>query len=319
MKYRRLGRLGLAVSEYALGTRGLDAASWKDLDLAEAGAAMAFALEQGVNVIDAAQIYGGTEELVGDVLKRAGARQDVHVISKAPPLVPLDLPSSHVPAETAYPGWHVRACTEASLKRLGVERLCIQQLYPWTPEWLHEGDWLETLHRLREEGKIAGVGVSLFEHDAEAGLEAVASGAVDCVQVMYNLFDQGAAAGLLSLCRKQDVAVVTRSPLYFGTLSTSRLERRRPFPPDDWRSEYFYDEHLAETRRRVTRLARQVEPPDRSVTDMALRFSLSHPAIATVAVGMRTRKHVEANLQALAHGPLPPEKLRALAEHRWLC
>ena len=317
MQQRRLGRSGLGVSAVALGTAGLDAQAWKDLDPAEASAAIALAFEYGINAVETSPVYGA-EELLGALLKRAGAQGRVHVFSHVPSLVPFDLPAPHVPVHEAYPGPHIRASTEASLKRLGVERLGLQQLHAWCAEWLHEGDWLETLGRLREEGKIAGFGVSLFDHDVDAALETVAGGPVDALQVMYNVFDQGAAAALLPLCRRHDVGVVARSALYSGALSP-RIERARPFPASDWRSAYFFDEHLRETRKRVARLSKEVEPPDRSVSDLALRFCLSHPAVSTVAVGMRTRRHVEATLQAVARGPLPPEKLRLLAQHRWLC
>lgn len=315
MQHRRLGRLGLAVSEYTLGTGGLEAGAGKDPDLAEASAAFALAFERGINAVEAGP---GSEDALGAILRRERLGREVHVFARVSSLVTFDLPSPHIPAQEVYPGWRIRACTEAALKTLGVERLALQQLHAWCPEWRHEGDWLETLVRLRQEGKIAGFGVSLFDHDVDAGLEMAAEGVVDCVQVMYNVFDQGAAAALLPLCQKHNLGVIARSPLYWGALSP-RIERTRPFPPGDWRAGYFFDDHLRETRKRAARLARLVEPPDSSLTDLALRFALSHPAVSTVAVGMRTRKHVEANLRARENGRLDPEKLRALAEHKWLC
>ena len=312
MRFRRLGRTGLTVSEYTIGTAGLAK------DPREASSAVTAALEGGINAIEMTAGDGAAASLLAGLLTREGAGQRVHVFSRASSLVPLDLPSPHIPADQAYPGRHLRAETEALLKTLGVERLALQQLHVWTPEWLHEGDWLETLHRLREEGKIAGIGVSMFDHDSASAQEVVASGAIDTVQLMYNIFDPGAAAALFPLCRKHDVGVIARSPLHYGALS-SRIERPDPFPAGDWRSDYFFDEHLAETRERVKRLGDEVEPPDRSVSDMALRFCLSHPAVSTAAVGMATRRHVEANLEALRNGPLSPEKLARLARHKWLC
>lgn len=312
MRFRRLGRTDLAVSEYTVGTSGLAA------DSREARSAVVLALEGGVNAIEMSAGDGAAASLVAGILKREGGRQRVHVFARATSLVPLDLPSPHVLADQAYPGRHLRAEAEALLKTLGLERLALQQLHVWTPEWLHEGDWLGTLHRLREEGKIAGIGVSMFDHDSASAQEVVASGAIDTVQLMYNIFDPGPAAALFPLCRKHDVGVIARSPLYYGALS-SRIERPEPFPPGDWRGDYFFDEHLAETRERVKQLGHEVEPPDRSVSDMALRFCLSHPAISTVAVGMGTRRHVEANLEALRHGALAPDKLARLGRHKWLC
>lgn len=316
MRRRRLGRTGLDISELTIGTATL---ATRVRNMREASAMVAFALEQGINAVE---IDAGDREaasLLGEVLRREGARNHIHVIARASSLVRFDLPSPHVPAQQAYPGWHIRAETEALLAALGVERLALQQLHAFCPEWRGEGDWQETFERLRAEGKIAGFGVSLFDHDVDAGLGIVASGAIDAVEVMYNVFDQGAAAALLPLCQGHDVGVIARSPLYFGALAPSPEGGMRDFPPEDWRSDYFFDAHRRETEERVQRLAGEVEPPCRSVSDLALRFCLSHPAVSTVAVGMRTREQVEANIEALRHGPLDTGKRAALSDHKWLC
>ena len=316
MRRRRMGRTGLDISELTIGTATLANAAG---DTHEACAMVALAFDRGVNAVE---IDAGDHEsasLLGEILRRIGARNQVHVIARARSLVRFDLPSPHVPAQQAYPGWHIRAETETLLAALGVERLALQQLHAFCPEWRGEGDWQETFERLRAEGKIAGFGVSLFDHDVEAGLGIVASGVIDAVEVMYNVFDQGAAAALFPLCQDHDVGVIARSPLYFGALAPSPEGGMRDFPPEDWRSDYFFDAHRNETEERAQRLVREVEPPDRSLSDLALRFCLSHPAVSTVAVGMRTREHVEANIEALRRGPLEAGKRASLAGHKWLC
>lgn len=313
MRFRRLGRTGLDISELTIGTAMLGTG-----DPREAEAMVARALALGINAIEIDSSDGAAASLIGAVLRRGGARDRVHVIARVSSLVPFDLPSPHVPADRAYPGRHIRAETEALLARLGVERLALQQLHAWCPEWRGEGDWQETLKRLREEGKIAGCGVSLFDHDVAAGLEIVASGAIDAIEVMYNIFDPGAAAALFPLCQRHDVGAIARSPLYFGALA-SGPDGMRGFAPGDWRDAYFYPAHRRETETRARQLAQRVAPPDRSLSDLALRFSLSHPAVSTVAVGMRTVAQLEANIAATRHVPLDTERLRTLAGHKWLC
>lgn len=274
---------------------------------------VALALDRGVNAIelDAGDSVAAT--LLGEVLRCENACDRVHVFARATSLVPFDLPSPHVPVQDAYPGRHLRAETDALLATLGVERLALQQLHAWCAEWQHEGDWLEALERLREEGKIAGFGVSLFDHDVAAGFEIVASGRIASVQAMYNVFDPGPARALLPLCRKHDVGVIARAPLYYGALGGGL-----DLPPGDWRRDYFFDEHRRETGERVTRL-KTVTPPDRSTADTALRFCLSHPSVSTVAVGMRNRAQLEANLKTVLAGPLDADICTALAKHAWLC
>ncbi|UIJ45033.1 aldo/keto reductase [Sphingomonas cannabina] len=310
MRFRRLGRTGLNLSELTIGTAGLARVAPE-----QARAAITLALDRGVNAVEIEAGCKDTATLLGGLLRN---RTDVHVLARATSLIRFDLPSPHVPVQQAYPGHHIRAETEALLRTLGVERLGVQQLHAWCPEWLREGDWLETLQRLRDEGKIAGFGISLFDHDVDAALEAVASGAVDTVQVMYNVFDQGAASDLLPLCLRQDVGVIARSALYYGALisSPSRLSE---FPPGDWRQDYFFDEHRRETDQRVSRLVGDVGSPDRSISDLALRFCLSHPAVSTAAVGMRSPAHVDANLRAAAADHLDKDELASLARHAWLC
>lgn len=291
MRHRRLGRTGLSVPECTFGTSA-----------PTTGEALALALERGATAIELDAADG---ERIGELLRGAGGARDVQVFARVTSLIRFDLPSPHVPVHHAYPGRHIRAETEALLGQLGVERLALQQLHAWCPEWLDEGDWLETLDRLREEGKIAGFGVSLFDHDTVSGLTAVASGAIDSVQVMVNLFDQGAAAALLPLCGQRDIAVIARSPLYYGALASG-----------DMQGACFYPEHRRETAERVARLARDTEG---ALADLALRFAVSHPAVSTVAVGMRTPAQVEANLRAFELGPLPAEQIAALGRHAWLC
>jgi aryl-alcohol dehydrogenase-like predicted oxidoreductase len=318
MRYRRFGRLGNTVSELAIGTWGYDNRMWKDADDAEVSAAFALALDRGINMIDTAAAYGRAEEWIGRMLRQQGGRHEVFVTSKVMPLVPIELPSPHIRVEEVFPGEHLRRSTEASLRALGIERLGLQQLHAWSPMWLGEGDWLETFEALRREGKIAGYGVSLFDHDADAALPLVESGLIDSVQVMYNLFDQGAARALFAACEQHDVAVIVRSPLYAGALGGG-LHASEPHRRGDWRADYFYPEHLAETRARVEEILADAGNDADALPRLALRFCLSDPAVSSVAVGMRRRWHVYANLHAAAQGPLHPAALSRLARHAWLC
>lgn len=307
MRRRRLGRTGLTVSECAIGTARLAGAG---SDPAEARASVAMALDRGIDTFEIDAGDYAAAALLGGVFRTESAAHRVHILARVSPRVALDLPSPHLRADQVYPASHILADTDALLATLGVERLALQQLHMWCPEWLGEGDWLETFGRLREEGKIAGLGVSLFDHDVDAGLQAVASGMIDSVQAMYNVFDQGAADALFPLCRRHDVGVVARAPFYYGALAGPA----RHYPADDWRACYFYDEHALETRGRAERLA-AVGP----LPALALRFSLAHPAVATVATGVRTRAQLEADLAALEQGPLDPQICAALARHAWLC
>lgn len=313
MRYRPLARTGVDVSVCTLGTSGLGRGS----DAGETRKAWALAIDRGVNAIEV-DAAAGTAGPIARLLAEAQARDRVHVLARIRSLVPFDLPSPHIPADQAYPGAHIRAECEALLKAVGVERLGLLLLPDWCPEWWDEGDWLQTLASLKDEGKIAGFGISLFDHDVEAALEGAARGIVDALQVMYNILDPQASAALLPLCLRHNVGVIARSPLYYGML-VPRLVRPAGFSIDDWRNEFFFDAHLDETTRRADHLETVAEQSGRSLSDLALRFSLSHSAVSTVAVGISSCAHLDANLAALERGPLSASELRALSEHRWLC
>jgi len=313
MQYRRLGRTGLDISPCTLGT-----STWRSGALdGEGRRAYARAFERGVNAIEMDSAAGIAEPL-GRLLAQENARNRVHVIARIPSLVPMDLPSPHILAHQAFPGAHIRAESEALLKALNVARLGLLLLPGWCAEWWHEGDWLQALVSLKDEGKIAGFGVSLFDHDVEAALEGADSGLIDALQVMYNIFDPEAAATLLPLCLRRNVGVIARSPLYYGML-VPRTGRPAEFPIDDWRNGFFLDAHLDETTGRADQLEALARESGISLSDLALRFSLSHPAVSTVAVGISSRAHLDANLASLERDGPGDDLLRALRSHRWLC
>ena len=278
---------------------------------------LALALDRGVNAIELAA-GGRAEHLLSDVLPALRNGREVHLLSRLSAFGPFDIPAPHVPAFDLYPGSLIRARTESLLKALQVERLGCQMIHAWCPEWLGEGDWLEELQQLKHEGKIAAIGVSMFDHDADAALPVLASGAVDCVEVMYNIFDPGAAQALFPACHRHGVGIIARSPLYFGALGR-RIEDRQPFRADDWRASFFFPDHLSESRERAGALLQVADREGEDVAGLALRFAASHPAVCTVATGMGSVGQASRNLDAFERGPLSAETLATLWEHRWLC
>lgn len=101
------------------------------------------------------------------------------------------------PAET-FPGEHIRESLETSLRTSGQDHFDVLQFHVWSDDWVGRGDWLETIAELKQEGKIRLFGVSINDHQPDNALALVSSGAVDTVQVIYNLFDQAPADALLA-------------------------------------------------------------------------------------------------------------------------
>jgi len=133
--------------------------------------------------------------------------------------------------------------------------------------------------------------------------------------VIYNVFDQAPEDELFPACRELDVAVIARVPFDEGSL-TGVLTADTRWPEGDWRNTYFVPENLAATVERVERL-RPLVPEGMAMAELALRFVLSSPDVATVIPGMRRVANVEANVAAAEAGPLAPDLLEALRDHRW--
>ena len=99
----------------------------------------------------------------------------------------------------------------------------VQQFHVWHDDWLEQGDWLETVEALKQEGKIRCFGVSINDHEPGTALELVRSGRVDTVQVIYNVFDQSPEDELFPLCVEHGVGVLARVPFDEGGL-TGRID-----------------------------------------------------------------------------------------------
>ena len=178
-----------------------------------------------------------------------------------------------------------------------------------------EPEFRSTVEKLKDGGWIRYFGLSLNRWEPANGIKALRTGLVDVVQVIYNIFDQAPEDQLFPVCQELNVGVIARVPLDEGSLS-GKMTLETRFPKDDWRAGYFGPENLASTVNRVDKLKRIV-PAGMTLPEMALRFILSHPAVSTTIVGMRTSQHVQENIAASEAGPLDAALLAELKKHRW--
>ena len=147
------------------------------------------------------------------------------------------------------------------------------------------------------------------------GIRAVKSGLIDAVQVIYNIFDQNPEDELFPACRAHDVGVIARVPFDEGSL-TGTLTLDSKWPANDWRSTYFVPENLLSSVEHADAL-KYLVPPGSTMAEMALRFILNNPDVATIIPGMRKIRNVEANIAASDKGPLPGVLHAELQKHRW--
>jgi aryl-alcohol dehydrogenase-like predicted oxidoreductase len=315
IKQRRLGRTGFIVSEIGFGAWGIGGSSWGGPDDGASLAALEKAFDSGINFIDTALVYGGghSEQLIGRVLRTR--KDNVYVATKVPPKNMLWPARPGIPPRDVFPFRHVKKCADQSLRNLRTDRIDLLQFHVWNADWVEDDDWRESVEWLKRKGKARFVGISANDHHPESVLSALKTGLIDCVQVIYNIFDPSPAAELLPLCRDLDIGVIARVPFDEGSL-TGTITPETTFAPTDMRSRYFAGNRKQEMWERVQAIRRDLgdqEPLSRT----ALRFCLSQPAISTVIPGMRRAAHVEENGSASTAGPLPLEILQILARHCW--
>ncbi len=312
---RPLGKTGLMVSEVGYGAWGIGGTQWVGADDQESTRALQRYIDLGGNFIDTALAYneGHSEQLVGQV---ARANPGTLVASKIPPknrIWPAQ-PGSSV--QDVFPGEYVIASTDTSLANLGMTTLDVQQFHVWDDSWLGQGDWQDAVTQLKRDGKIRHFGISINDHQPDNAVRAVEAGVVETVQVIYNVFDQTPQDRLLDACRAHGVGVIVRVALDEGSLS-GNITPDTTFDADDFRNVYFGGNRKEELQGHLRAIEQDLGIGTADLPATALRFVLSHPAVSTVIVGMRSVRNVERNA-ALADGKgLSDTQLQKLYRHRW--
>jgi aryl-alcohol dehydrogenase-like predicted oxidoreductase len=315
MKYRRFGRTNWQVSEIGYGMWGM--AGWTGSDDAESLACLQRSIDLGCNFFDTAWAYGDghSEELLGKALS-ANPNKKLYIATKVPPKN-REWPSKReFSLDVSYPPEYVFEYVDKSLRNIGVDALDLMQYHTWEDQWLDDERTVRTIEELRASGKVRFVGISMNRWEPWNGIRAVKSGFIDAVQVIYNIFDQNPEDQLLPACRAHNVGVIARVPFDEGSL-TGTLSLQSTWPAGDWRSTYFVPENLRASVEHADAL-KPLVPAGSTMAEMALRFILNNPDVATIIPGMRKIKNVEANIVASDKGPLPAALHAELRKHRWV-
>jgi len=315
MRYRKLGRTNFEVSDIGYGAWGIGGKQWLGGQDDESLQALRRAIDLGVNFIDTALAYGDghSEQLIGQVVRETGHK--IYVATKVPPKNRIWPAVSGTPIAEVFPYDYILSCAEESLRNLGLETIDLLQLHVWTDDWVDRDEWKRALEDLRRSGKVQTVGVSASDHDPDSALQVMATGLIDAVQVIYNIFDQTPETKMFPLALERNIGILARVPLDEGALS-GHFTEDIAFPAGDFREWYFRGDRKRQVVQHVDALRRDLDG-NASIPDVALRFCLSHPAVSTVIPGMRTRRHVESNTALSDVGALAQETLSVLKRHAW--
>lgn len=314
MEYKKFGKNNWKVSQVGYGMWGM--AGWKGSDDEMSNKALDKAVELGCNFFDTAWGYGSgkSEQILGDLLQRHKNKK-LYVATKIPPKEDIWPPRKSATLKEIYPTEHIYDFTEKSLTNLKVDTIDLMQFHVWEDHWAKNDEWKEAVQKLKKEGKVTSFGISVNRWEPTNCIEALKTGLIDSVQVIYNIFDQSPEDELFPYCEKNNIAVIARVPFDEGSL-TGRLTIDSKWPEGDFRNIYFGQENLPPTIQRIEKLKETLNG-DMPLPELALRFIASHPAVTTIIPGMRQIKNVEANMRISDGKGLSKEWIDKLRPHRW--
>lgn len=295
---RRLGSTDMEITTLGFGAWAVGgggwAFGWGPQDDAESVAAIRHAVEQGINWIDTAAVYGlgHSEEVVRRALAELPAGERPYVFTKCG-MVWDEGDRMAAPRQVLRPESIRREC-EASLRRLGVERIDLYQFHwPYEAGTPVEDSWAE-MARLVAEGKVGAAGVSNFDVALLERCAAVRQ--VDSLQPPFSLIRRRAAEAEIPWCADHGTGVIVYSPMQSGIL-TDRfdLERVRRLAPDDWRRRS--PEFLSPRVERNIALRDALRPiagrHGATVAEVAIAWTLAWPGVTGAIVGARSPDQVD--------------------------
>jgi len=317
MRYRRLGASDLVVSEVGFGTWTLLTDWWGRTD--DPHDMIKAALDEGINFLDTAPVYG--EGGAGETILRdyLDARDDIVITTKV---------GYDIEAERKYPGqserphdWRpasVRAQVDASLQRLGTDRIDLLQLHNTRIEPIRDDELWETLVALRAEGKVRELGVALGPAIGwvDEGNEAIDHRPIVSLQTVFNVLEQepGRTFAARPRVREGEIGLLARVPHASDTLS-GKITIDTQFPKGDHRAHRNRDNMLDNFEKAETLRALWLAETGRTIGQAAVAGILANPAFKSVLPTVLSVDEVREYARASEH-PLSDAEALDL-DQRW--
>jgi aryl-alcohol dehydrogenase-like predicted oxidoreductase len=298
MKYRRLGKTGLNVSEISLGTWQVGGRWGDDFSHPNAEKILNFAIDRGVNFIDTADVYsnGESEKAVGKVVR--SRPEQVYVATKCGRQL-----SPHT--NKAYTPEALRKFVENSLKNMGLEQLDLIQLHCPPTEVYYRPEIFDLFEQLKKEGKIANLGVSVEK--VEEALKAIEYSNVTTIQIIFNIFRQRPSELFFKEAQKKDIGIIVRVPLASGLL-TGKYHKDMTFAQGDHRNfnrngeafdkgETFSGIDFNTGLEAVEEIKKTF--PNQDLSLIALKWILMFKEVSCIIPGASKAEQLELNLKAV--------------------
>ena len=300
MKYRQLGKTGFKVSELSLGTWQLGGVWGTGFNHTSAQQILEAAYDEGVNFFDTADVYenGESEKALGVFLAKKGSSANIKVATKCGKRINPFINQNFNPKI-------LRSHVEDSLKRLKVETIDLIQLHCPPTEVYYRPEIFGLFDRLKEEGKIQHLGVSVEK--IEEGVKAIQFDNVTTVQIIYNLFRQRPNDYFFDMTHKKNVGIIVRVPLASGLLS-GKMTRETTFNPNDHRhgnrnGEWFdkgetFSGVPFETGLAAVEKLKEIFNGYDSLAQVALKWILLNQKISVIIPGASKLQHIQNNMRA---------------------
>jgi aryl-alcohol dehydrogenase-like predicted oxidoreductase len=292
MKYRKLGKTNLDVSEICLGTWVFGGDLWGEVDDNVSENVVKEAIDKGVNFVDTAPIYGAgrSETVIGRAIK--GKRDKVVLATKCG----LKIKGHRI--EVDLSSRFIREDIENSLRRLDVDAIDLYQCH-WPDNRISFDETFGELNKLVKEGKVKHIGISNF--DARQTVAACERAEVITNQVQYSLLDRRIEDELVPVLNKKNI-----STLPYGVLGGGILTGKYRTPPEikpgevkDFFYKFYKEPEWSKAMKLVSLMDEIAEKHDASDSHVAINWMLSHKEVASCIVGCRTPQQLDENLKAL--------------------
>lgn len=300
MNYRKFGNTDLMVSETGFGAWGIGGAvrignipiGWGETDDKVSSKALLKAFDMGVNFYDTADFYGlgKSEEIIGKTFRNV---KDVIIASKVghrvgnSETILLDYSKSHI----------ISAC-EKSLKRLQRNEIDLYQLHSAKVSHLQQGECIEAMEKLKEEGKIRYWGISLNTFDPYPEFNFLKNtGLCSSYQIVFNIINQK-ALNLISEAEEIKTGIIARMVLQFGLL-TGNMNPNREFESTDHRSFRLNQEFINNVNQTLQPLFAIAAKEGLTPIELALSFPLWQKGISTIIPGIKTESQAIENINSV--------------------
>lgn len=291
MERNTFGKTGLEISPIGFGGAPI---GLLETGQQQVGEVLNLLLDSGVNLIDTAAAYRGSEEAIGKAV--ADRRDEFVLVSKC------GVPGAG-PESEAWQPKDLKESIDRSLQKLQIDHLDVMLLHSCSMETLQQGEALETLTRARDAGKVRHVG---YSGDNQAAAYAATLNDVAVIETSINICDQANINSVLPIAREHKLGVIAKRPIANAAWKQTSAQ-------PGFYKEYAqtYSRRLIEMGLSPDELGFQGDPAD-EWPEIALRFTLGQPGVHVAIIGTTNPDHARRNIAAAEAGPLPQEALEKL-------